>query len=267
MTQRERVLTMSEWFSLRDKTVTRPTAVMPSTSVPVSSQRKCADHFWVRGLNKGTISPDSGSSATSRALLNSLHERQARQRLSSSVLPPAITGTIWSNVSAMPESTSDERQYAQRRLSNAWMDRLSSTGMYRGVIEQERRGHQETVARGRDFAAERRHGLFSGQTPVIRFAVGPARHALRPLTDWHADVPASHHTKRPCLGSCCFLQSATRHYPTTGTWQQALPEFQSANRLLLPVAKSGKVSHALHHLPKPAAFLPAAAIGDTENPK
>ena len=57
-------------------TVARPIAVRPSTRIAVDGQRKCSAQRWVRGWNRGTSIPVSGSQADVRSDLNRLHSGQ-----------------------------------------------------------------------------------------------------------------------------------------------------------------------------------------------
>jgi len=72
--------------------VARPTGVCPSTRVASKLQAKCSDHCCALGLNKGTISPVSGSWASVKSDLYSLQERQAKQTFSKEVFPPLDWG-------------------------------------------------------------------------------------------------------------------------------------------------------------------------------
>jgi hypothetical protein len=88
--------TMSGLFIARAATVARPVGVNGTTLSP--SQRKCSAQTWVRGLNSGTSSPESGSAAVCFAHFRSEHETHARARLSAVVGPPAAQGPDVVNV-------------------------------------------------------------------------------------------------------------------------------------------------------------------------
>src|ERR1700722_19326942 len=69
-------------------TVARPPGVCPTILVPSVLHVKCSHQCSLRGLNRRTRSPVTGSSASCWSLLKLLHRRQASQRFSSSSEPP-----------------------------------------------------------------------------------------------------------------------------------------------------------------------------------
>jgi|GEM_PF-6301588 len=75
-------------FIRRQTIVALPIVVKLSTFVASELQIKWSDHLCVRGLNKGVVSPVKGSTDTVELPLNSLQERQAKQRFSKIVSPP-----------------------------------------------------------------------------------------------------------------------------------------------------------------------------------
>lgn len=77
-------------------TVARPIGVRPTMCSPPSDHWKCSNQTWVRGLKSGTTSPDSGSMASVRLLLNRLHRGQHNHRLFSSSDPCFDTGRMCS---------------------------------------------------------------------------------------------------------------------------------------------------------------------------
>ncbi|MBW4636499.1 MAG: hypothetical protein KME30_32880 [Iphinoe sp. HA4291-MV1] len=78
--QRRRATTITGLFIRRQTIVALPIVVKPSTFVASELQVKWSDHLCVRGLNRGVISVVKGSIASVESALNSLQERQAKQR-------------------------------------------------------------------------------------------------------------------------------------------------------------------------------------------
>jgi hypothetical protein len=112
-------ITAMALFSRSAMTVARPHAVRPMTRVPSSLQAKCCSHFCRRGLNSLTRFPVSGSNARVCVPLKPLYILQARQRLSSSSVPPTACGIICS-ISSFPKTyLFGLRQYSQRYCARA----------------------------------------------------------------------------------------------------------------------------------------------------
>ncbi len=85
--QRRRATTITGLFIRKQTIVALPVVVKPSTLVASAFQAKCSDHLCCRGLNRGVFSPIKGSIASVASALNSLQERQAKQRFSKVVSP------------------------------------------------------------------------------------------------------------------------------------------------------------------------------------
>lgn len=127
LTHTLRVATTSGRLNLSATTVARPQAVKPAISVPSSLQTKCSVHRCWRGLYSAVISPDSGSSPSTRSDLKPLQATHARQRFSSVEAPPLACGIMWSIWHNCPLSHSEVRQYSHRLCARArtnWTRRL-----------------------------------------------------------------------------------------------------------------------------------------------
>jgi hypothetical protein len=105
-TQSRRNLTHFGSFNFRASTVARPQEVRPMMRVPSLLQRKCLSHFCLRGLNKGTTCPVSGSIPDTWIPLFRLHRLHAMQRFRSSFVPPFTNGMMWSICNSSPNKSS-----------------------------------------------------------------------------------------------------------------------------------------------------------------
>src|SRR5262249_7510412 len=91
-----RILTRPARFICKTSTVARPVGVKPIICVWSSLQQKCSCHLYWRGLYNGTRVLSVGSGASVLLYLCPLHPEHPKARLSSSLVPPRLTGMICS---------------------------------------------------------------------------------------------------------------------------------------------------------------------------
>src|SRR4029453_11656356 len=97
--------TRSSSLSDSTSTVARPMAVLGIIRERSSLHVKWSDHVWAHGLKRGTVSPASGSSASSNIAFFSLHSRQDSHKFSLSSLPPLALGVLYSSQYLLTESS------------------------------------------------------------------------------------------------------------------------------------------------------------------
>ena len=85
--QIDRASTMRGWFMRNRTIVALPVGVKPRRTCPLCIHSKCSAQLWIRGLNRGTVSPVSGSGAAVACALLRLQLGQDKQRFSSASGP------------------------------------------------------------------------------------------------------------------------------------------------------------------------------------
>ena len=104
-----RILTRPVRFIFNASTVARPVDVKPIICAWSSLQQKWSCHLCRRGLHNGTRVLSVGSGASVLLYLCPLHPEHEKARLSSSLVPPRLTGMICStaNDSVVNQHNSD----------------------------------------------------------------------------------------------------------------------------------------------------------------